>query len=99
MQARLADESQRAEESDVHLQNELQAFEVQVNGRLMKQKHSRKEMSSTNLKEIDERNFQLTLELAKIKKNREENEVRYGTELKDLVAKIATQVDQERAIR
>ena len=49
------------------------------------------------MKEIDERSFQLTLELAKIKKNREENEVRYGTELKDLVAKIATQVDQERA--
>jgi len=54
---------------------------------------ARKEMSSANLKEIDERNFQLTLELAKIKKNREENEVRYSGELKDLVSKIATQVD------
>ena len=38
-------------------------------------------MASTHLKAIDESSFQLTLELAKIKKNREENELRYGTEL------------------
>ena len=50
-------------------------------------------MASTHLKAIDERNFQLTLELAKIKKHREENEGRYGTELVDLVSKISTQVD------
>ena len=51
------------------------------------------------MKEIDERSFQLTLELAKIKKNREEGEQRYGTELRDLVTKIAIQVEQERAVR
>ena len=37
--------------------------------------------------------------LAKIKKNREEGEQRYGTELRDLVTKIAIQVEQERAVR
>ena len=42
------------------------------------------------MKAIDERNFQLTLEMAKIKKYREESEVRYATELKDLITKIAT---------
>ena len=56
-------------------------------------------MSSNHLKAIDESSFQLTLELAKIKKNREESELRHGTELKDLVCKIATQVEQERFIR
>ena len=50
---------------------------------------ARKEAASAHLKEIDERSFQLTLELAKIKKNREEGEQRYGTELRDLVTKIA----------
>ena len=54
---------------------------------------ARKEAASAHLKEIDERSFQLTLELAKIKKNREEGEQRYGTELKDLVSKIAIQVE------
>jgi len=41
----------------------------------------------------------LTLDLAKIKKVREESDQRYGTELRDLIGKIAGQVDQERIVR
>ena len=37
--------------------------------------------------------------MAKIKKNREENEQRYGSELHDLITKIATQVESERTVR
>jgi hypothetical protein len=36
------------------------------------------------------------LELAKIKKYREESEGRYAEELRDLIAKLAGQVDTER---
>lgn len=46
-------------------------------------------MSSVHLRTIDEQSFQLTLELAKIKKVREESEHRYGAELADLVHKVA----------
>ncbi len=60
---------------------------------------TRNEIASVHLKVIDEESFQLTLDLAKIKKNREENEARYGTELQDLVGKIAGQVEQERIVR
>ena len=52
-----------------------------------------------HLKEIDEKSFLLTLEMAKIKKNREESEARYGVELADLIAKIGGQVEQERNVR
>jgi hypothetical protein len=45
------------------------------------------------LKEIDETSFQLTLELAKLKKNREEAEIRYSEELADMIEKVASQVD------
>lgn len=41
----------------------------------------------------------MTLDLAKIKKAREESDQRYGTELRDLIGKIAGQVDQERIVR
>lgn len=56
-------------------------------------------MASVHLKVIDEESFQLTLDLAKIKKAREESDQRYGTELRDLIGKIAGQVDQERIVR
>ena len=42
---------------------------------------------------MDEGSFSLTLELAKIKKVREESEQRYGGELRDFIAKTASQVD------
>ena len=56
-------------------------------------------MASVHLKEIDEKSFQLTLEMAKIKKGREESEARYGVELSDLITKIDGQVEQERLTR
>lgn len=56
-------------------------------------------MSSIHFKVMDEESFKLTLELAKIKKIREEHEQRYGVEIKDLVQKVAMQVDQERLVR
>ena len=37
--------------------------------------------------------------MAKIKKNREENEQRYATELRDLIEKVGQQVDAEKAVR
>ena len=42
-------------------------------------------MLARHLKELDEEGFKLTLDLAKIKKTREEREARYCHELKDLV--------------
>lgn len=42
------------------------------------------------LKEIDERSFQLALDLAKLKKNREESEFRVTEELADMIEKVAT---------
>jgi len=56
-------------------------------------------MSAVHLRVTDEEGFKLTLELAKIKKTREEHEQRYGHELTDLVKKVATQVEQERQVR
>ena len=56
-------------------------------------------MSAVHLKVMDEEGFKLTLDLAKIKKTREEHEARYGQELADLVKKVASQVDQEQYVR
>ena len=42
------------------------------------------------MKHIDERAFQLTLELAKMKKGREETEDKYAFELNDLLDKVET---------
>ena len=42
-------------------------------------------MMGAHLNAMDEGCYQLTLDLAKIKKNREENELRYSAEIKDLV--------------
>jgi hypothetical protein len=49
---------------------------------------ARKEKESELIKQIDERAFQLTLELAKGKKGREEIEERYSSELNDLLDKV-----------
>jgi len=46
-------------------------------------------MSAIHLNAMDEGSFQLTLDLAKIKKTREDSEQRYGIELSDLVKKVA----------
>ena len=39
LSSKLTSETRRAEENDDHLIGEIQAFEGQVNGRLLKQKH------------------------------------------------------------
>ena len=41
----------------------------------------------------------MTLELAKLKKIREEQESRFADDLNDLIQKVAAQVDQERESR
>ena len=51
------------------------------------------------MKQIDERAFQITLELAKSKKGREETEERYSIELNDLLEKVEVQLDSERKVR
>ena len=42
------------------------------------------------LSEIDENSFALTLDMAKVKKNREELEVKLTEELTDLIDKVGT---------
>ena len=54
---------------------------------------ARKEGSGMLLKEIDEKSFQLALDLAKLKKTREESQFRITEELADMIEKVATQVD------
>lgn len=49
---------------------------------------SRKEKESELLRQIDERAFSLTLELAKSKKSREETEEKYTNELNDLLDRV-----------
>ena len=56
----------------------------------------RKEKSSSHIKDIEEQGFQLTLEMAKLKKLRDEQGGRYAQELTKMVQKVATQVDLER---
>ena len=51
------------------------------------------------LKQIDERAFSLTLELAKSKKAREETEEKYTGELNELLDKVEAQLEQERKSR
>ena len=53
----------------------------------------RKEKAGQHVKDIEEQSFQLTLEMAKLKKIREEQESRYAGDLNDLIQKVATQVD------
>ena len=60
---------------------------------------TRKDKESDVLKQIDESAFQLTLELAKGKKAREETEDRCADELAGMLEKLESEVEQEKKAR
>jgi hypothetical protein len=87
----------------------LRGFESEAKFRITKCKNvkhenlnslqTRKDKESEVLKLIDEVGFQLTLELAKGKKSREETEDRCAEELSLMVERIESEVDMEKRAR
>jgi len=51
------------------------------------------------LQQVDDDSYRLALEMAKVKKDREETEVRYTEELTDLVSKLDGQLAAEKKAR
>jgi len=68
MFSKLEDEQATREDEDEALSKEIKSFENQVQVKITKCKNARKEKESELLKQIDERAFSLTLDLAKSKK-------------------------------
>jgi hypothetical protein len=77
----------------------MKAFESEARFKVTKGRNGRKDRESEVMKRIDEVGFQMTLELAKGKKAREEVERGYANELADTLERIEGELERERRDR